>query len=851
MIELPQFIQDADRPWRYGNCDACPLSPKVVRGYGVGGGIAIVGEAPGADELSKGQPFVGMSGKLIRAILQGLGQDPEQVYWANSLLCRPPSGKPHRDAVVACNNRLHDELRAAGVTKVLLLGGIALQALMSPSRPISIMRNRGKGMMIMLGTQPIYAVATYHPAAVLRQTDMFQDLVQDTRKFLEHDRPIKTQKPHVFVSWKPEQAIRRLEEIQGASRMSCDLETTGFSTVDDMVVSIGFAVRREDNEIEAHIIPQNIARDPRVDKLLLHLFKGWDGIMSLHNAKFDLRFLSAFFKQPIKRRPHTMHDTMLMSYVLDERPSSPHGLKPLARFYFDADDYAFDFDEFFAIKEPSKQDFERFFYYQGLDCSYTLQLDELFSARLDKEKEETNFRGWELLENLLYPASYAFQDIENTGIMLDMPYMQEWERTQSEYVDTLHKRLAKLVKEDSGITGFNPASAPQVKRLVYDTWKTPKQQTMFSKSKQWKQEVGSSEWPTGSTVLSRIAETIGDPRRKEILISIWKWRQGRTLLNTHIRGMQKAASTDGRVHSFFFLHGTVTGRLSSTRPNLQNIPARRGSEAEKSFCAPPGWSIIAADYSQLELRVLAVFSQDPNLIRIFAEGLDIHSEVGSQIFQKDPKDITVLERKLTKTMVFGVLYGRGAESIVLGHEVAYMVRETDAKRWTKEDAQGFQRRLLASYPGMKNFFDTAKRQAVEQHYVETITGRRRRFPFITDANRGEVMRQAANAPIQGTASDMCLTGLIRLNNHIPHERGRVLSMVHDAILLEVDNNYLKETLIEVRDTMEQQTLLDTDVPFKVEVKVGPSWGDAKKVTWDENGQPRVSIADGYAVTIPL
>ena len=819
---MTDFIEDEDRPWLYGGCDGCPLNPpKVVRGYGIHGGIAVVGESPGRLEVEQGRPFIGASGRLIRAVLQGCGQDPEAVYWTNALLCHPP-GVVNRDAVLSCNSRLHEEIEMAGVTKVLLLGGIALQAFLAPTKPVSIMKKRGEGFMVRSGRQVLYALATYHPAAVLRSTDLFRDLANDVEKFLCHDAPIKPPKPHVFVSWTPKKALQNLEPLLGASKISCDIETTGFSTVGDMIVSTGFGVQRNDGEYESHIVPAHVLRDPEVEPLLIEILNNHPGILILHNMKFDLRFEQTLYGVPIKPKIGHIDDTMLMSYVLDERPASPHGLKALARYHFDAPDYAFDFDTFFANTDLQKADYEKLFYYQGLDCMYTLMLHDLFAPKIDESTRR-------LLDTLMYPASFAFQDIENHGLLVDMAYVQKWGRGLERESNAQLAEIVKLVEETTGLQEFNPASPVQVKKLIYQIWKVPQQMTMFSKSKQWKQEVGNSQWPTGSTVLSRIAETINDPVRYKILIGIRNWRQVKTLVNTNVKGLIRATDSDSRVRSFFFLHGSVTGRLSSTKPNLQNIPSRRGTEAEQAFRAPDGWSIIAADYSQLELRVLACFSKDAGLAYVFNHGLDIHSEVGSKIFEKPPDQITVMERKLTKTMVFGVLYGRGAESIILGHEVAYMVREGGGHRWTKDEAKDFQRKLLASYPGMNDYFNKAKRDAIEQHFVESPTGRKRRFPFITDTNRPEILRQAVNAPIQGTASDICLDGLVRLHKVLPKGKAHLLSMIHDAILLEVRNDVLDDVLLLVKRTMEDVQLIDAIVPFRIEMKAGPNWGLVKKV----------------------
>src|SRR5438132_1563697 len=197
MIDIPvrNFIEDKERPWRFCACDTCPLSPpKVVRGWGsTKSGISIVGESPGAMEVQKGRPFIGPSGQLIRTILTKLGQPPDECYWTNALLCH--AAKPGKESISACNNRLHEELWEAGTKKVLLLGGIALQSLVSPRYVQSIINNRGRGFWVKVNGAPVYALAAYHPAFILRDTELFRDLVSDVDKFLRHSTPIEPPTP--------------------------------------------------------------------------------------------------------------------------------------------------------------------------------------------------------------------------------------------------------------------------------------------------------------------------------------------------------------------------------------------------------------------------------------------------------------------------------------------------------------------------------------------------------------------------------------------------------------------------------------------------------------------------------
>lgn len=1204
------FTGDETRPCLYGDCERCSLRPKdgslpaIVRGFGVGNGIAIIGESPGGTEVERGQPFIGPSGRLIRTVLERCEIDPERVYWTNALLCRSPVYPPNAD-IVACNRRLHDELSMVQANKVLMLGKAALQALVSPTRSLSIWKYRGKGMWLNVQHQRLYGLATYHPAAVLRSTDLFLDLARDVWKFATHETPIAPPKLHVFVSWKAETAVRRLTDLMQASVLSCDIETTGFSVVGDAIVSIGFAVERTDGEIESHIIPRPLFKDPQVRQCLLNLINEFEGKLVLHNAKFDLRFMQQLFGMNLQ--PKQLVDTMLMSYVLDERSSSLHGLKPLSQFFFDASDYAFDFDAFFSDSNRGKQDWDKLFYYQGQDCYYTLQLYHLLRKRMDEETEKTGLRGDELLQNLLYPATLAFKDIENVGVLVDREYLYGWGKELRQESDELKAELQRMVEQSTGVRFFNPSSSMQVRDLVYKRWKIKPQLRSNYKSKQWKHEWGSGEMPTGRVVLNRITEVEPDPVKRTVLQNIIRWRVTSKLEGTYVKGYLRLTDSDSRIRPFFFLHGTVTGRLACASPNLQNVANQLGPQVEYAFRAPDGWSILKADFSQLELRVLAAFSNDRGLIETFKRGADIHAEAASRVFQK-PVGKDDLERKLAKghpvgtgiltptgyrpietlkagdlvigsngqptrltgiyprgrlpvfrvsfsdggsvetdaehlwqttradakgrqttqvvstqeiaqtlprygrlnrpwfiptvqpvqfeprgtlpippyvlgvllgdgsltlgsptffakeedvpteveaelvgsgtgmrlrrsaprggsaaaytiqpswyepwkrhvepyrdallelgllwrrpryksttltgcraetkfipesykfasvearlallqglmdtdggtnpvcsfvtvsprlandvtflveslggtvrrgswtpqytykgerrqgqlaytlrlslpegicpfraghfeyeayrrgprrsierivptgekeviclsvaaedqlyvtehfivthnTLVFGVLYGRGAESIALGHEMRYLWKNLGLQPWTIDEAKAFQRRLLQSFPGLPGYIEAQHRFALEHHYVETPTGRRRRFPFITPDNRGEVFRQAVNMPIQGTASDICLLALIKLHSMLSPEKARILLSIHDAIILEVNNECLEEVRALVTHTMQDVQLIKTDVPFLVDVHVGPRWGDAPTSLEDRREQRRAMVEE--------
>src|SRR5205807_1127818 len=241
---------------------------------------------------------------------------------------------------------------------------IALQAILSPTKIQRITVKRGKGFWAEINGTRTYCLATYHRAAILRDPELFRDMVADVQKFLHNEAPIPTPLPHVYVSWNKEQALRRLPLLFQASRLSCDIETTGLSSVTDMVVSTGFGVKRVDDEIECHIVPSYVMEDEEVKEIVRSLLISYEGKLIFHNGKFDLRMLSAFYKPTLY--PNNFVDTLLMHATIDERSSSEstfgrkrlpsrHGLKALSRLEFDTD-YGFDFTAFWNIESKKKED---------------------------------------------------------------------------------------------------------------------------------------------------------------------------------------------------------------------------------------------------------------------------------------------------------------------------------------------------------------------------------------------------------------------------------------------------------------------------------------------------------------
>jgi DNA polymerase-1 len=830
------------------SCRDCPLmSEGHVRGYGVGESPMILGEAPGHTEVKQGRPFVGMSGQLLRKTLEQLGADPDEIYMTNSVLCHPPGNKlqPYVEAVELCAKRLQRETGIVRPTKILAVGGIALRAVLRAGKATPITKHRGRGFWSEWPNwewpesterfKPIYTVATYHPAAVLRTPDLFRDMARDIEKWLANDAPMAPPKITTLVCTSPAHVGEAFETLihtaqHGFATISCDLETTGFNPLSDKILSFGFGCetlpregyrkRKGDPDGLAVIVPQFLLKRRSVLRDIHSLLTEYPAVIGGHNIKFDLQFVNALFGENV--RPQHVVDSMMLSYLLDERPVGGmwqvHGLKAQARIRYDAEDYDFNFDKFMKLSsEEQDASLGNMYRYQAQDLYYTARLCRELQAEVRKESP----RLIDVHDRLLVPGSLAFAEIELRGTKLDFPHLKrlqrKFERSRDRLLDGLQTIAGKY-----GLEEFNPASAKQVAKLLYEKWQMPRVR-VHGRS-------GSYTALSDKHGLDRLKEKLPDGERKTFIEDLLEYRAVLKELNTYATGFMELAKDDERIHASFQLAGTVTGRLSSWHPNLQNIPVQRGNALRNAFIASEGMDFIAADFSQLEVRVAAALSRETSWIEAFKKKQDLHRMVASQMLNKPEAQVTELERRMAKTVDFGILYGLGAKGLV-EHEQIHKYRpktvtlEEWHRQWNPQKAENFLNLFKTQFPKLVAWMNTSKKFARKHQYIEAVTGRRRRFPLIA-ANWSEVERQAANMPIQSAASDICLLALIRLHAELP-KGAYVLFSVHDAIYVESLHELTSQVVQQVKETMLSAVPdvlgFEPDLPFDVKIETGRCW----------------------------
>jgi DNA polymerase-1 len=526
---------------------------------------------------------------------------------------------------------------------------------------------------------------------------------------------------------------------------------------------------------------------------------------TLQNAKYDRLIL---MRHGLVLEGVVM-DTLLADYLRDA--GDKHGLEALAQrnFHFSPTSYN---DLVAKGTNFASVPLEQAAAYCGMDVHLTWRLTPLLRQQL----ADLGPALLPLLEQVELPLEAVLAAMEATGIRIDIPYLQELGQE-------LGKSLAQLERDAHEAAGgeFNLASPKQLGELLFDTLKLDRKKSRKTKT----------GWSTDAAVLEKLEAD------HAVVPLLLEHRTLSKLRSTYIEALPLLVEAEtGRVHTDFNQAVTATGRLSSSNPNLQNIPIRTefSRRIRKAFLPQEGWQLISADYSQIELRILTHLSGEQVLIEAFNQGDDVHALTARLLLDKD--EVSADERRLGKTINFGVIYGMGAQRFA---------RETGVGQ---AQAKDFLSRYRQRYARVFAYLEMQERLALSQGYVETILGRRRPFHFdpaglgrwrgrdplsieLEVARRagmeGQQLRAAANAPIQGSSADIIKIAMVRLHHALIEADlpARLLLQVHDELVLEADPAVL-ETVIELtRRTMEEAVRLD--VPLKVETGVGPNWMEAK------------------------
>ena len=511
------------------------------------------------------------------------------------------------------------------------------------------------------------------------------------------------------------------------------------------------------------------------------------------NIKYDFHIL---VRHGI--RIHPFDDTMLMSYVLDEGLHK-HGMDELSVLFLQHKPIAF---TEVAGKGKAQVTFDQVpvaeaTAYSAEDADVTLRLHGLLKPRLAAERMT---RVYETLER---PLVQVLADMEQAGVLVDRDVLARLSHRFAQRMAGLEEAIHKLAGER-----FNLGSPKQLGEILFGKFNLP-----------GGKKTKTGQWSTDADALEELAGQGHDlPRR------IIDWRQVSKLKSTYTDALPTYInSRTGRIHTSYSMAATSTGRLSSNEPNLQNIPIRteEGREIRTAFVAPRGMKLISADYSQVELRLLAHIADIPALKKAFADGVDIHAMTASEMFNVPVQGMPAAVRSRAKAINFGIIYG------ISGFGLANQLGIP------REEANAYIKTYFERFPGIRAYMDRTKQEAHDRKFVSTIFGRKINLPDIGSSNpsmRAFVERAAINAPIQGSAADIIRRAMIRMPETLLRERlaARMLLQVHDELVFEVPDDEVDAAKAVIRRVMESaaEPLLKLSVPLVVDAKAGANWDEA-------------------------
>lgn len=750
--------------------------------------LIMIGETPGKYETKTGEIFSGPVGHLLDKTLEQYGMDRSKIRLTNAVACHPPyenldggSTEPPKSVVQACRPRLMKELE--GRSTALCMGNTARRSVLDDWKT-GILKGRQEPPIDLNGVD---VVSSIHPAYCLRNPDGFLSFLKDINKFksIADGISVFTTYEPPMVAWyddieNAEKVLKRL--MEQADILAVDIET-GVEKDRDFThpnewLSIGFGYA--DNK--AVVLGTECLKDRKIQEMIGELLSSKKLI--LHNGKYDLQVLVRIgILEP--ESFYIYADTMLASYVLDERPGN-HGLKVLSSERLGAPDYEHEVRKYVKRGESYANIPRKVLYkYNGYDCVFTWHLWKIFEEEIGFSSES---KLRQLHDNLCSLATELIY-VELDGVTIDQRHL---DGLTDEYIELL-EAMDKEFYERFGVE--NIRSVPQVKN-----------------------KLAKLEIPVGSTQadeLDRARELLPTgTEAREFLDLLLEQRKQAKLYGTYIKGTRKRL-IDGRVYPTYLLHGTTSGRLACKNPNVQNVP--RNSSIKKLYVPQPGNIFVQCDFGQAELRTIAILAQDPYLKEVFENiERDIHGEVADTLFGAG--NWNKEDRVRAKSYVFGSIYGLSPYSIALDYGISEMQ--------AFKEQQAFFKMIPAT---MKWRRQVIRSVVKDGQFLETPFGRQRRFRLITRENKSKLEKEILAYLPQSTASDVTLASIIAIRKRFGYGPGvpGIRNTVHDSIMVECEESIKDDVANEMTKIMVDTAseLLGDYVPFTSDAEYGQSWGE--------------------------
>jgi DNA polymerase I len=812
-----------------GGCETCGLLVEEIKQcyahLPAGCKIALIDESPRPGEVQAFGMMPGgrynMMGQLVRMIMADLKADEKDVGMAYAVACPVPKGKkPSLTQMRMCWPSLVEELLEIKPTVLVPMGRLVTQMLLGMGPPIR--KRRG---IYKQGILP-----TIRPGAVLMDPLDFPDLRHDidlALKIADGYEPV-VEPPYENYA-EVEDIDRFMDTLALQTMVAIDLETDGLDFLNGTIKVIGFSFEDE--------TAWSIRWERLTPKQLQMLSLVLSSLpCTFQNGQFDVAWLRHRGIEVDYR-----WDTMLAHFLLDERKYG-HDLESLAVRYCEAPDWktqflishGSQFDEEETDEQKAALDI-----YNGADVDYTYRLTRILHAEHEKEGLA------DCMKTIIMPAANHFTELRIQGMLVDQALLRE----QTSRLEQEVQIIADDLHSFAGAADLNLNSPVQMATYLYDTLglipfggpydhfvRNIPEDVVQRCTATVDDKEAQEYWRSKRAAIIKDEEKDGLDSRSTTAYMLWWLAQQHDFprmflkYRDHIKRLSYCGriwenlDPDSRVRPQYWLSESKTGRLSTTNPAIHNLP--RGGEIFKVFVADPGWSIIYADYSQMELRVAAHVSEDKHFTKMLSNAeVDVHTQAALTLwgmtleqYRELDHDDQVEKRRAAKAVNFGVLYGRTAKGLApqLGVPI--------------QQAQGFIDDYFQALPQLRMWIKRQQQFAMTNHYVTSLFGRRRRFTFLKDqTHEREVQRQAVNMPIQSAASDICLLAHMNSVKRLREEGipARVWPHIHDSISIQVPTHLLAPALEIVQETMKTMPF-PTKVPFDAEFKVGRTWGDLEK-----------------------
>jgi DNA polymerase-1 len=602
-------------------------------------------------------------------------------------------------------------------------------------------------------------------------------------------KTIATEKASYHLVNTPEERSKLLDLLLQQSQVCFNTETTSIEALRADLVGIAFSWKEREGYYVS--VPQKFSEAKKIVDFFEPFFSSSKIEKIAHNIKYDLQVLNRY--QMSVADP--TFDTMIAHYLI--QPESKQSMDFLAEYYLRYQPVSI--ETLIGKKGKNQGNMrdlkpEEIVDYACEDADITFQLKQIFEPEIQKPHLKDLFYKMEM------PLVEILRSMEFEGVAIDVESLKTFSKELETTLVELEKQIKSYVDFD-----FNLDSPKQLGEVLFDHLQISK------KAKKTK----TGQYATSEDVL------VKHKNDHEIILLILDYRQLRKLKSTYVDPLPTLCDpVDGRIHTSYMQTVTATGRLSSSSPNLQNIPIRsaRGKEIRKMFVPrDKDFKLLAADYSQIELRIIAALSEDKNMIEAFQKGHDIHAATASKVFHIPLEEVTRDQRSSAKAVNFGIIYGQGAFGLAQNLGIS------------RTEAKGIIDGYFEQYASIKTYMDKTVNNARENGYVETIMKRRRYLPDITSANavvRGFAERNAINAPIQGSAADIIKLAMIAVQETMKRKdlKSKMILQVHDELVFDAHNEEIEELKILVKTAME--SAIKMVVPMEVEMEIGDNWLDA-------------------------